>query len=192
MKKHIMGLIAAGFLLIGSTVLAQGYDTPTKATTPMAAKPGAGDLLVVASGNSALTLFVKHVNKAGLAKVLQGSGPITVFAPNDAGFNARSQADLDAEHKDMAVLVSTINYHILSGKALRPADLSAMNGQTLTMDNGQTLKVTVNNGDIMVGNAHVVSSDITASNGLIYIIDRVQIPTVVASPKAAPMPAKGY
>jgi uncharacterized surface protein with fasciclin (FAS1) repeats len=192
MKKYMMGLIAAFVLLGGAMVYAQDYGTSTSAAKPTTSSGGANDILAVASGDSTLALFVKHVNKAGLAKTFQGTGPFTVFAPNNIAFNARTPADISAEHKDLAVLVSTINYHVLSGKTLRPADLATMSGQMLTMDNGQQLKVTVTNGNIMVGNAHVVSSDIAASNGVIYIIDRVQIPATVETPKTAPMPKQGY
>ena len=43
--------------------------------------------------------------------------------------------------------------------------------------NGQSLKVTVKDGAVMVDNAHVVKTDIATSNGVIHVIDSVVLPS---------------
>jgi len=42
--------------------------------------------------------------------------------------------------------------------------------------NGQDLKLTVNDGSVMVNEAKVVKADVLASNGVIHVIDTVLLP----------------
>jgi uncharacterized surface protein with fasciclin (FAS1) repeats len=42
--------------------------------------------------------------------------------------------------------------------------------------NGQDLKLTVNDGTVMVNDAKVVKADVLASNGVIHVIDTVLLP----------------
>jgi uncharacterized surface protein with fasciclin (FAS1) repeats len=190
MRKYAIGLIGALALITSSMTWAQDYGGYGQATQPAATAMRANDIVAVASGDSSLALFVKHVNKAGLAQTLRSKGPFTVFAPDNDAFNARTKEDIDAEHKDNAVLVSTIKYHVISGKVLTAADLLKMNGQTLTMDNGMQLPVKVEGSTITVGNARVLTSDRRTSNGIIHITDRVEIPGKVMPAPAASMPMK--
>ena len=54
------------------------------------------------------------------------------------------------------------------------ADL--MDGQELTTVQGTKLKVSVKNGKVMINGANVVSANISASNGVIQVIDKVVMP----------------
>ncbi len=54
------------------------------------------------------------------------------------------------------------------------SDLS--DGQMLTTVNGAQLRVTVQNGMVMVGGATVTQADVSASNGVAHIIDGVLMP----------------
>ena len=42
--------------------------------------------------------------------------------------------------------------------------------------NGQAIKISVMGGKVMVDGAHVVKTDIAASNGVIHVIDSVILP----------------
>ena len=64
-------------------------------------------------------------------------------------------------------------------------DLLDRNGEILATDvktmsartvNGQDLMISVGAGGVMVNNAHVVATDIAASNGVIHVIDTVVLP----------------
>jgi uncharacterized surface protein with fasciclin (FAS1) repeats len=188
MKRQIVAVLTVVSLLMGTVILAQEMGGKPAAMKHMAPRAGAGDVMATAMGDTTLTLWVKHVKKSHLESSLQGKGSVTIFAPDNKAFNARTKEDMDAEHADSTILISTIQYHILSGKTLRAADLRSMNGQMLTMDNGLKLPVVVKGQDIMVGNAHVVNADIPATNGVIHVIDRVEIPGKVASLSNAPAP----
>jgi uncharacterized surface protein with fasciclin (FAS1) repeats len=130
------------------------------------------DIVAIAS-TSAKTLAAA-VTAAGLVKTLQGTGPFTVFAPTDAAF-ASIQKDVDTllkpENKEK--LSKVLTHHVVSGK-LSAADLK--DGKELTTVQGEKLKVHVQGGKVMVGDAHVTSADIHASNGVIHVIDKVLLP----------------
>ena len=53
------------------------------------------------------------------------------------------------------------------------------NMTTLKTLGGEDLNVTVSDGEIMVGDANVTTMDITTTNGVIHIIDRVLVPASV-------------
>jgi len=114
------------------------------------------------------------VTAAGLIETLQGDGPFTVFAPTDEAF-AAIQSDVDTllkpENKDK--LAKILTYHVVSGKTMAD-DLE--DGQELTTVEGSTLKVKIQNGSVIIGNAKVTSADIEAANGVIHVIDKVLLP----------------
>jgi len=114
------------------------------------------------------------VKAAGLVETLQGKGPFTVFAPTDAAFAAiQSEVDKLLKPESKENLSKILTYHVVSGK-VKAADLK--DGQELTTVEGSKLKVMVKDGKVMVGNAKVTTADISASNGVIHVIDKVLLP----------------
>lgn len=114
------------------------------------------------------------VKAAGLVETLQGKGPFTVFAPTDAAFAAiQSEVDKLLKPESKQKLSKILTYHVVSGK-MKAADLK--DGQELTTVEGSKLKVVVKDGKVMVGNAKVTTADISASNGVIHVIDKVLLP----------------
>jgi len=129
--------------------------------------------IVAIAATDAKTLAAA-VKAAGLVETLQGKGPFTVFAPTDAAFAAiQSEVDKLLKPESKAALSKILTYHVVSGKT-KAADLK--DGQELTTVQGGKLKVTVKDGKVTVGGAHVTSADIAASNGVIHVIDKVLLP----------------
>lgn len=133
-----------------------------------------GDIVAVATGAGSFSTLIAAVSAAGLVETLQGDGPFTVFAPNDKAFAALPdglvQALLKKENHD--TLVKVLTYHVLSGKTLA-ADV--FSGDCPTVE-GSNIKVVVGNSVVLNDSAHVVSTDIMASNGVIHAIDNVLLP----------------
>ncbi len=129
---------------------------------------------IVAIATTSAKTLAAAVTAADLVKTLQGAGPFTVFAPTDAAF-AAIQSDVDKllKPENKAKLAKILTYHVVSGKAMAS---SLKDGQELTTVEGGKLKVSIKDGKVMVGNAHVTSADIVASNGVIHIIDKVLMP----------------
>lgn len=130
------------------------------------------NIVAIATG-SAKTLSAA-VKAAGLEKTLEGTGPFTVFAPTDAAF-ASIQKDVDnlLKPENKSKLTKVLTFHVVNGKHMAS---SLKDNQELTTVEGEKLMVHVKNGEVTVGGAHVTSSDVAASNGVIHIIDKVLLP----------------
>ena len=77
---------------------------------------------------------------------------------------------LKPENKDK--LVSILTYHVVPGKILS-GDVKA---GKVKMLNGDKARITVADYGINIDNARIVQTDITASNGVIHVIDNVILP----------------
>jgi len=129
---------------------------------------------IVAIATTDCKTLAAAVEAAGLVETLQGDGPFTVFAPTDAAFSAiQAEVDKLLKPESKAKLSKILTYHVVSGK-MNAADLK--DGQELTTVEGGKLKVTVKDGKVTVGGAKVATADITASNGVIHVIDKVLLP----------------
>ncbi len=130
---------------------------------------------IVAIASTDCKTLTAAVTAAGLVKTLQGEGPFTVFAPTDEAFAAiQSEVDNLLKPENKNKLSKILTYHVVSGKTMA-ADLE--DGQELTTVEGSTLKVMVKDGKVMIGDAHVTTADVSASNGVIHVIDKVLLPT---------------
>ena len=114
------------------------------------------------------------VTAAGLVETLQGNGPFTVFAPTDEAFaDIPSEVDKLLKPENKEKFFKILTYHVVRGK-MEAADLE--DGQELTTVEGSKLKVMIKDGTVRVGNAKVTSADISVSNGVIHVIDKVLLP----------------
>lgn len=112
---------------------------------------------------------------AGLVDTLKGPGPFTVFAPTDEAFAklpAGTVEDLlKPENKEK--LASILTYHVVAGKIMAQDVVKLHEAKTV---NGQDVKITVDDGKVMVNNANVIKTDIQCTNGVIHVIDAVLLP----------------
>ena len=154
MNRAIVSLIAGTAIAFTSTVA-------------MAAK----DIVDVAAGNKDFSTLVTAVKAAGLVDTLKGKGPFTVFAPTNEAFAKIPKADLDALLKDKAKLTAVLTYHVVPAKVMAK-DVKAGDAPTV---NGKAIKISTDKG-VMVNNAKVIKTDVTASNGVIHAIDTVLMP----------------
>ncbi|WP_180683272.1 fasciclin domain-containing protein [Tepidicella baoligensis] len=131
----------------------------------------AADIVDTAIAAGSFKTLVTAVQAAGLVETLKGPGPFTVFAPTDEAFAKIPKDKLDALLKDKNALTAVLTYHVVPGKVMA-ADVQA--GQVKTVQGG-TITVSTQGG-VKVDNANVVKTDITASNGVIHVIDTVIMP----------------
>jgi len=155
--------------------------TPAEGATP-AGTPAEenGDLnngsIVEAADAAGFTTFVTVVKDAGLESTLNEGGPYTVFAPTNEAFEKLPAGTLDNLENNKELVNNVLTYHVVSGE-YRAANLADMSNPVLTTLEGGTLPVNVTeDGNITVGNATVVTSNIAADNGVIHGIDEVLIP----------------
>jgi uncharacterized surface protein with fasciclin (FAS1) repeats len=167
----------AGLALAASPALAHDHK-----------KSAAGKTVVeVAVGSTDFSTLVTAVQAAGLAQTLSGKGPFTVFAPTNAAFAKLPAGTVETlvkpENKD--TLTQVLTYHVVPGRvnAAQLLQLIRKGGgtATLTTVQGGKLKASLMGTRVMLtdakgGMAHVVTTNINASNGVIHAIDAVVMP----------------
>lgn len=109
---------------------------------------------------------------AALDVELIGTGPYTVFAPNDAAFEALPEGTLDALLADpFGELAGLLAYHVVSGSKLMAADLT--DGLTVTTLKGTDIHVTIDGEKVMINEAEVILADLEADNGVVHVLNTV-------------------
>merc|ERR1712195_471045 len=151
-----------GLLFVAALALAA--PTPTKSIVQLAA------------GIPDLSTLVTALKAGDLVTALEGAGPFTVFAPTNEAFAALPPATLASllEPKNLKELQSILEYHVISGAAVRAEDLKpSQNVKTLE---GQELHINKISGSVTVQNAKVIQADVGATNGVVHVINGVLTP----------------
>ena len=145
--------------------------------TPTGAKTNT-DLATSAASAPDHKMLFQYLKASGLLKrAAAAKGQYTVFAPTDAAFSELPEADrrellLPSSRQK---LIKLLAYHVIKGRITSD---QLRDGQTLTNLTGQILlvhkqgnNITIEDGRGGVGN--VIQSDIRATNGVVYSINRV-------------------
>jgi uncharacterized surface protein with fasciclin (FAS1) repeats len=179
--KNLRKLLAPLSIVLLSVIVFSSCKKDDPVVTPPK------DITVVATENGSFTKLVAALAKADLVKTLQGTGPFTVFAPNDAAF-----AKVDLSKTSDADLKATLLYHVLGAKVLA-ADIKT--GQTeVGTAGGPKLWVTKNaNGVFINGSSKVIATDVVASNGVIHVLDNVlSVPSTTIAGIVTADPTKSF
>ncbi len=204
MNTRMLTITVASAALLGLAACNSGAETEapaTDATDTAAMAPASSDPMVGgasmspndtivtnAAKASNLTTLVSAVQAADLAETLSGTGPFTVFAPDNAAFEkipAATRETLMSE-AGKADLTKILTYHVVPGR-LTAADLATQaqaNGgrAELTTVQGATLTITPNaDGSVTLtdaagGTSTVTQADVLQSNGVVHVIDTVVMP----------------
>lgn len=176
MNRFMLTLATLSLVLISSLALAgDNHSYSSTAKKAAAEKTAAKDIVATAIAAGSFETLVTAVKAAGLVETLQGPGPFTVFAPNDEAFSKVPKEALTALLADKAKLTAVLTYHVVPGKVMAK-DAIALDGKEAATVNGQSFKVAVKDGGVMVDNANVIATDIECSNGVIHVIDTVIMP----------------
>lgn len=130
------------------------------------------DIVDTAVAAGSFNTLAKALTEAGLIETLKGKGPFTVFAPTDEAFAKLPAGTLDSLLKDKEKLTAVLTYHVVPGKVMAADVMKLTEAKTVQ---GQSVKINTAGG-VMVNDAHVVKTDILASNGVIHVIDKVILP----------------
>ncbi len=175
-KLVALALVASiSFAACGSDG-AESTETAEATEETVAEAVAAGDIVGVASSTEGFTTLVAALTAAGLVETLQGAGPFTVFAPNDAAFEALPAGLLEKLllPENIDALKAILTYHVVAGKVMSTdvvaGDAPTVEGSNLTL--GTEMGVQVND-------ATVVLADVAATNGVIHVIDKVLVPSTV-------------
>ncbi len=144
---------------------------PTRATADNHLK----DIVDTAVEAGSFGTLAAALQAAELVDTLKGEGPFTVFAPTDEAFTKLPAGTVEEllkpENKEK--LQAILTYHVVAGKVGSSEVVKLDSAKTV---NGKEVKITINDGKVMIDAAQVTKTDIAASNGIIHVIDSVILP----------------
>lgn len=132
----------------------------------------ASDIAGTLGSKPELSTLHSLVKQAGLTETLKGAGPFTVFAPTNDAFKAVPAKTMDELGKNPEQLKSVLTYHVIPAKVMA-ADVTNSKAKSVQ---GASLEVAKAGDTVTVENAMVVQADVTATNGVVHIVDAVLIP----------------
>jgi len=159
MIRYTMGLLVLS-LGLATTIAASRCDSET--------------IVGTAAGNKDFSTLVAAVKAAELVDVLNGDGPFTVFAPTNAAFEKLGEDTIKAVLADKPKLTGILKAHVIKGKVMA-ADVVKLDGEMVETLNGK-FPIKVKDGQVWIGDAKVVKTDIKCRNGVIHVIDTVILP----------------
>jgi uncharacterized surface protein with fasciclin (FAS1) repeats len=131
------------------------------------------DIVTTAVEAGSFTTLAAALEAADLVQVLRGAGPFTVFAPTDEAFAKLPEGTVEGLLQNKEALTRVLTYHVVPGRVTSSAVVGLSEAETVA---GVAAPIEVRSGDVYVAGAKVVTADVTASNGVIHIIDSVMLP----------------
>lgn len=132
------------------------------------------NVLQIAIGSPDHTTLVAAVQAANLENALVNAGPLMVFAPTNAAFDALPEGTVEdlLKPENKSALANILKYHVTAGNY----DKEFLKKFTkLGQANDQNVQVEVKGDDVYVGGAKIVAS-IPAGNGIVHVVDKVILP----------------
>jgi uncharacterized surface protein with fasciclin (FAS1) repeats len=143
----------------------------------VAASPAAAaDLVETAVSNGSFKTLTAALQAAGLVETLKGKGPYTVFAPTDEAFKKLPAGTVEnlLKPENKAQLQKVLTYHVVAGNVMS-GDLKGKTTNAKTVE-GSAVRIDASGNTVKVGDAAVTQADVSASNGVIHVIDSVIMP----------------
>ena len=131
--------------------------------------PPSDDIVATAQGIDGFSALADAVVEADLVDPLQAEGPLTVFAPTNAAFEAISDT---VDGLSTEELTNVLLYHVVDG-AVGAGDLTA--GDVETLLEGKSVTVDLSDG-AKINQANVTMANVLTKNGVIHVIDAVLVP----------------
>ena len=186
METIIKSILFSGIVLSVACSNGGSTENATQASTETT-EQGAGQSAVqddvsnpnvvqVAVGSKDHTTLVAAVKAGELVDALSNAGPFTVFAPTNAAFDALPEGTVESlltpEKKD--ALIDILQYHVSVG-VYKLENLQ--DGQTIGQVNGGNIKITKKGEDYYVNDVAKIIGTVQASNGIVYVLDQVLLPS---------------
>ncbi|TAG70837.1 MAG: fasciclin domain-containing protein, partial [Runella slithyformis] len=130
--------------------------------------PKAKNIVETALADPQFTTLVAALQKAELTGTLSGTGPFTVFAPNNAAFVKAGVTDLSKISKED--LSKILLDHVLGANVLAA---NVMSGKATTAGTRDIYLSKNASGVFINGKIKVTTADVPTANGTIHIIDDV-------------------
>lgn len=129
---------------------------------------------IVVTGTS-FSVLEEAVIKANLQATLSGTGPFTVFAPDNDAFLAAGITSSTISSLSSAGLSSLLLYHTLNSEILAANVPAGPNAKVVTA-NGDSVFVTNNTNGVFVNGISVKTADVNADNGVVHVLSKSLTP----------------
>jgi uncharacterized surface protein with fasciclin (FAS1) repeats len=133
--------------------------------------PKANTITDVVVGNANFSVLKEAVVKAKLDGALKGTGPFTVFAPDNAAFALANINSAFVTAASETALSDLLLYHTIDGKILAAGVPAGPNAKVNTKG-GDSVFVTRNAAGVFVNGIKVATPDIAADNGVIHQLSK--------------------
>lgn len=132
------------------------------------------NVLDIAVGSEDHTTLVAAVQAAELENALVNAGPLMVFAPTNAAFDALPEGTVEnlLKPENKASLANILQYHVTPGKYSKDF---LKKFKKLGQANNQDVQVEVKGDDVFVGGAKIIAS-VPCGNGIVHVVDKVMLP----------------
>jgi uncharacterized surface protein with fasciclin (FAS1) repeats len=183
MFRPIAFAVSVSALIGFAPAYAQTAPAAQAEVAPSAAMPAAtvvispnpsADIIDNLKASGQFTTFLKALDGSGLTPLLQKPGAFTVFAPTDAAF-AALPADTVAnllKPENAAQLQAVVAYHIVNTK-IPVAQVTGHAATPVPSVINKPITIDGMASPIKVNDASVIQAAAPASNGVIYVIDKV-------------------
>lgn len=185
-KSPLLFVLCWTILAVLFAALISCGGSSQQAPVTEAAAPGRGqsavqdseskpDVVRVAIASADHSTLVTALKAADYVDALSNAGPFTVFAPTDAAFLNLPEGTVTSllEPDNRGDLRNILEYHVAVGVY----KLEYMrDGQTINQVNLENVTIGVQDGKYTVNGANIVGT-VPASNGVVYVIDAVLLPT---------------
>ncbi|MFN5478286.1 MAG: fasciclin domain-containing protein [Sphingobacteriales bacterium] len=133
---------------------------------------GPDNIAGIVANNPSFSILNNAINRAGLGSALSG-GALTVFAPDNAAFEASGITNATVNALPVASLDSILKYHVL-GSTVSSGGVPVSDAVSTLL--GTKLFASRNTNGVFANGIKVKTADVPAANGVIHVIERVLIP----------------
>lgn len=128
----------------------------------------ARDLLRAVEADRSLTMFATAVQSSGMAKMMQGDGPLTVFALSNRAFANLLKEDREALLTNRAAMHILLAHYVVHGNIASDDTDDLLSARTVM---GAKLRTDIRGEGFYVNGAKLGRTGIRCSNGMIYLLD---------------------
>lgn len=132
------------------------------------------NVLQIAIGSSDHTTLVAAVQAAGLENSLVNAGPLMVFAPTNAAFDALPAGTVEEllkpENKEKLAFI--LKNHVTPGNYSKDF---LKKFKKVGQASGEDAAVEVKDEEVYVGGAKIIAS-VPAGNGIVHVVDKLILP----------------
>jgi len=168
-KKFSIGLVFLSVLLITSCETSSSYEDELPSISGIAVANDAFSTLEAAAINGGVAGVLSNSNPN------DPSGDYTVFAPNNDAFARLGLTEATLGALQTSFLTNTLLYHVSNG-SLKGATLQD-GGTSGSALGGLTRRFVNRDEALFINGSEILTTDISASNGTVHVIDKVMIAT---------------